>query len=77
MGWCVGLKVPGPWHFVRQDTNGNGSIGEGDLFVGMAPKCPSKNAMSFAPCYVSKMGDGIGGTFIRGWVPGGDPPRRT
>ena len=22
MGWCVGLKTPGPWNFARQDTNG-------------------------------------------------------
>jgi hypothetical protein len=77
MGWCVGLKGPGPWNFQRQDTNGNGTIGTGDLYVGMAPKCPSKNASSKAPCIVSQTGDGVGGTFIRGWLPGGDPPRRT
>jgi hypothetical protein len=73
MGWCLGLKDPGPWNFPRQDTNGNGSIGDGDLFVGMAPKCPKKNAQDFAPCTTSQTGDGVGGTFIRGWV----PPRRT
>lgn len=77
MGWCLGLKTPGPWNFPRQDTNGNGTIGAGDLFVGMAPKCPKKNASNFAPCTTSQTGDGIGGVFIRGWVPGGDPPRRT
>lgn len=77
MGWCVGLKTPGPWNFKRQDTNGDGSVGAGDLYVGMAPKCPSKNASSKAPCIVSQTGDGVGGTFIRGWLPGGDPPRRT
>ena len=77
MGWCLGLKTPGPWNFPRQDTNGNGTIGAGDLFVGMAPKCPKKNAPSFAPCTTSQTGDGVGGTIIRGWVPGGDPPRRT
>jgi hypothetical protein len=77
MGWCVGLKTPGPWNFRRQDTNGNGSIGAGDLYVGMAPKCPSKNASTKAPCIVSQTGDGVGGTYIRGWLPGGDPPRRT
>jgi hypothetical protein len=77
VGWCVGLKTPGPWNFVRQDTNGDSVIGAGDFYVGMAPKCPRKNAASFAPCIVSQSGDDSGGSFIRGWVPGGDPPRRT
>jgi len=77
MGWCMGLKTPGPWNFARQDTNGDGSIGDGDLFVGMAPKCPKRNAMNFAPCIERQTGDGVGGSIIRGWVPGGDPPRRT
>jgi hypothetical protein len=85
MGWCVGLKSKGPWNFVRQNTNGdavtdpnNGTWVPGsDLWVGMAPKCPSKNASTKAPCIVSQNGDGVGGTFIRGWLPGGDPPRRT
>jgi hypothetical protein len=85
MGWCVGLKSKGPWNFVRQNTNGdavtdpnNGTWVPGsDLWVGMAAKCPSKNASTKAPCIVSQTGDGVGGTFIRGWLPGGDPPRRT
>jgi hypothetical protein len=77
MGWCVGLKTPGPWNFARQDTNGIPGIQAGDLYVGMAPKCPKKSAMSKAPCVLSQNGDGVGGTFIRGWLPGGDPPRRT
>jgi hypothetical protein len=78
VGWCVGVKTAGPWNFVQQDTNGNDVTGDaGDLFVGMAPKCPRKNAMNFAPCIVSQMGDNLGGSFIRGWLPGGDPPRRT
>jgi hypothetical protein len=78
MGWCVGLKTPGPWNFAQQNTNGiPGLQTPGDLYVGMAPKCPSKNASSKAPCIVSQTGDGVGGTFIRGWLPGGDPPRRT
>jgi hypothetical protein len=67
VGWCVGLKDPGPWNFAPQ----------GDLFVGMAPKCPKKNAKAFAPCIVAQMGDNNGGSFIRGWLPGGDPVRRT
>ncbi len=77
MGWCVGLKTPGPWNFARQNTNGIPGLQAGDLYVGMAPKCPNKNASSKAPCIVSQNGDGVGGTFIRGWLPGGDPPRRT
>jgi hypothetical protein len=85
MGWCVGIKSKGPWNFRRQNTNGdnvtdpnNGTYVAGsDLWVGMAPKCPSKNASTFAPCITSQTGDGVGGTIIRGWLPGGDPPRRT
>lgn len=78
VGWCVGLKNdPGPWNFSQQDTNGSGEIDLQDLYVGMAPKCPRKNAMNFAPCIVSRMGDDNGGSFISGWLPGGDPPRRT
>lgn len=77
MGWCVGLKTTGPWHFAQQNTNGTAGLQADDLYVGMAPKCPKKNASNFAPCIVSQTGDGVGGTFIRGWLPGGDPPRRT
>jgi hypothetical protein len=78
MGWCVGLKDPGPWHFAQQNTNGIPGLQTGDLYVGMAPKCPKKNATDFAPCILSQVGDGVGGTFIRGFLPGGgDPPRRT
>ena len=85
MGWCVGLKDKGPWNFPRRNTNGDGVtdpnngtwVPGSDLWVGMAPKCPKKNASNFAPCIVSQTGDGVGGTFIRGWLPGGDPPRRT
>jgi hypothetical protein len=77
MGWCVGLKTTGPWHFAQQNTNGTDGLQADDLYVGMAPKCPKKNASSKAPCIVSQTGDGVGGTFIRGWLPGGDPPRRT
>jgi hypothetical protein len=78
MGWCVGLETPGPWHFAQQNTNGvPGLQTPGDLYVGMAPRCPKKNASAWAPCIVSQTGDGVGGTFIRGWLPGGDPPRRT
>jgi hypothetical protein len=78
VGWCVGLKDNGgPWGFPQQDTNGTPGLQADDLYVGLAPKCPRRNAMNFAPCFVSKMGDDNGGSFISGWLPGGDPPRRT
>jgi hypothetical protein len=74
--WCVGLKSPDAWEhngadFTVQNVNGV------DLFVGMAPKCPKKTAPSFAPCIVKKRSDGNGGNVTTGWLPGGDPPRRT
>jgi hypothetical protein len=77
--WCVGTKTRQPWvrngaSFTRQDTNGDGRL---DLYVGSAPRCPKKNPRSFAPCIVSRMSDGEGGFIITGWLPGGDPPRRT
>jgi hypothetical protein len=77
--WCVGTKTRTPWErngapFTRQDTNGDGKL---DLFVGAAPRCPRTNPRSFAPCIVSRTRDGEGGFFLRGWLPGGDPPRRT
>ena len=77
--WCVGTKAKAPWvkngaSYMRQDTNGDGKL---DLFVGAAPRCPRNNPKSFAPCIVSRVSDGEGGFFLRGWLPGGDPPRRT
>ncbi len=74
--WCVGLKDPDAWEhngasFTTQNVNGV------DLFVGSAPKCPKKSAASFAPCIVKQRGDGNGGNITTGWLPGGDPPRRT
>jgi hypothetical protein len=77
--WCVGTKTRAPWRnngasFTRQDTNGDGRL---DLFVGLAPRCPKKNPKDFAPCIVQRARDGEGGFIVRGWLPGGDPPRRT
>jgi hypothetical protein len=77
VGWCIGLESPDPW-----EHNGTAyteqTIGGKTFFVAMAPKCPSKKtATQFAPCIVSQMGDNDGGSFIRGYVLGGDPPRRT
>jgi hypothetical protein len=78
IGWCIGLKSAAPWiHNGASYTTQ--VVGGQTLFVAMAPKCPNKRrAVEFAPCIVSQMGDGFGGSFIRGYVTGGgDPPRRT
>jgi hypothetical protein len=77
--WCVGTLTKAPWvkngaPFTRRDTNGDGTL---DLFVGSAPTCPKTKPRTFAPCIVSRVRDGAGGFIIRGWLPGGDPPRRT
>jgi hypothetical protein len=78
VGWCVGLETPGVWNFPLQDRNGNHVQDPGEFYVGMSPKCPNKKkAPNFAPCILSQMGDNLGGSFIRGYLPGGDPPRRT
>ncbi len=77
IGWCIGLESPDPW-----EHNGAAytpqTIGGKTFYVALAPKCPSKKtAPQFAPCIVSQSGDNDGGSFIRGFVLGGDPPRRT
>jgi hypothetical protein len=77
--WCVGLKDDEPWlnngaAFTQQDTNLDGTP---DLYVGFAPACPQANPSAFAPCITSQNGDGNGGSVTNGWLPGGDPPRRT
>jgi hypothetical protein len=78
IGWCVGLETPGKWNFPLQDTDGDNVKDPGEFYVGMAPKCPNKRtAAQSAPCILSQMGDNLGGSFIRGYLPGGDPPRRT
>ena len=77
VGWCIGLESSDPWEhngaaFTTQ------TIGGKPFYVAMAPKCPNKKtATQFAPCIVSQSGDNDGGSFIRGYVLGGDPPRRT
>jgi hypothetical protein len=79
-GWCVGLKAPDAWirngaPYTVQDMNGSAS--GGILYVAMAPKCLKPNPSSYAPCWVTQTSDNAGGGFITGWLPGGDPPRRT
>jgi hypothetical protein len=77
--WCIGL--PYQWTsksgLVTQttDTNGDGSP-LGDLYVGLVPACPNANPQNFAPCISRQYGDGHGGSFTEGYLPG-DPPRRT
>jgi hypothetical protein len=77
VGWCIGLESSTPWthngaSFTTQVVGGK------TFYVAMAPKCPNKRtATQFAPCIVSQMGDNDGGSFIQGYVLGGDPPRRT
>ena len=78
--WCMGLKDAGPWGFTQQDTNGSGGIDPNDLYVGTAPACPNSPSVDpsdFAPCITRQYGDGNGGSWTEGYVPGGDPPRRT
>jgi hypothetical protein len=75
--WCIGLLHPwtavgGP--AVLKHTDG---IGGNDLYVGLAPKCPQANPQNYAPCIVSQNSDGKGGSITLGWLPAGDPPRRT
>jgi len=77
IGWCIGLKTAAPW--IHNGASYTTQVVSGQtLFVALAPKCPNKrNAVNFAPCIVSQNGDDSGGSFIRGYVLGGDPPRRT
>ena len=75
--WCVGL--PFEWNAkggpaVDQDTNGAAPLGH--LFVGIAPACPNANPQDFAPCISRQYGDGMGGSYTEGYLPG-DPVRRT
>jgi hypothetical protein len=77
--WCIGLVSPGAWSAsgavpTQQDTDLDGDL---DLWVAAAPPCPQANPSASAPCIVSQTGDGAGGSITRGWLPGGDPPRRT
>lgn len=77
--WCIGLPTAAPWvnngaSYAQLDTNLDGTL---DLYVALAPRCPVMNPQNYAPCIVSQTGDGMGGSTSYGWLPGGDPPRRT
>jgi hypothetical protein len=77
VGWCLGLKTPTPWmnnggRFTTQIVAGQ------TFYVALAPACPKRgDAADFAPCIQSQTSDGAGGKIFRGFVLGGDPPRRT
>lgn len=78
--WCIGLLSKAPWEnngADYQEIDTNGALPGGVLFVALAPKCPTANPAGSAPCIVSQNSDGKGGSVAIGWLPGGDPPRRT
>jgi hypothetical protein len=77
--WCIGLLTAADWNAsgavpTRIDTDMDGTD---DLWVALAPKCPTANPSGSAPCIESQKSDGKGGSITIGWLPGGDPPRRT
>jgi hypothetical protein len=77
--WCIGLVSQAAWAAsgatpTQVDTDLDGVK---DLWVALAPRCPQANPSASAPCIVSQTGDGRGGSTSIGWLPGGDPPRRT
>ena len=76
---CIGLVDESDWAAsgatpTQVDTDLDGFL---DLWVAIAPKCPTANPSGSAPCYVSQNSNGAGGSVIVAWLPGGDPPRRT
>jgi hypothetical protein len=77
--WCIGLVHESDWANsgavpAQMDTDLDG---QRDLWVALAPKCPVANPSGAAPCILSQKGDGKGGSISLGWLPAGDPPRRT
>ena len=77
IGWCLGLKTAAPW--MRNGAQFQTQVVDGQTwYVAMAPPCPKRgSATDFAPCIFSITSDGAGGNIFRGYVLGGDPPRRT
>jgi hypothetical protein len=76
---CIGLVSQAAWAASgATPTQVDTDLDEiKDLWVAIAPKCPSANASASAPCYVSQTSNGAGGSITVAWLPGGDPPRRT
>lgn len=77
--WCIGLVNEEDWAAsgatpTQLDTDMDGVL---DLWVAIAPKCPTANPSGSAPCYESQNSDGKGGSITIGWLPGGDPPKRS
>jgi hypothetical protein len=61
---------------VAEHQNSDGVPGN-DIWVALAPDCPSQMPDLSAPCIDRQYGDGAGGSYTEVWIPGGDPPRRT
>jgi hypothetical protein len=78
--WCVGIKpddaraLGNGGTYAPVDVDGDNLP---DLYVGFAPRCPSKSPELSAPCIVSQSSDGKMGSITTGYLQGGDPPRRT
>jgi hypothetical protein len=83
VSWCIGLDTNTQWTQIgvkdalHEDTNHDNVIDNSDLWVHLAPNCPKKSPSSGAPCITRQYGDGSGGNFTEGFLPGGDPTRRT
>ena len=75
--WCIGLETAEAWG----ETPNTGWDGDGDgdfdLYVAFAPPCPNLNPSLSAPCITDQRSDGAGGSITEGFIPGGDPVRRT
>jgi len=71
--WCVGLPNKDDW----KAAGVLNPIQQGSFWVAFAPACPNiPDPSGSAPCITRQYGDGNGGSFTEGWLPG-DPPRRT
>jgi hypothetical protein len=75
----MGLTSKEPWlnngtPFMVWDPDNDG---ENLLFVASAPACPNLNPSLSAPCITDQRSDGAGGSITEGFIPGGDPVRRT
>jgi hypothetical protein len=75
--WCIGLETAEAWgETPNRGWDGDGD-GDFDLFVAFAPPCPNLNPSLSAPCITDQRSDGAGGSITEGFIPGGDPVRRT